>query len=266
MTSPVALAATHHDPEQRLTEQIARLLPRLQTMYSHITVLQTPTTPRDPSLRQTEHVVLDVLEDVFPTGLPHLGRYRRRVLATTLRNVAQSQASHLHLCDFDRVLHWAEYYPDELRATLRTMSGYDFTVLGRTERAFASHPRVQRDTETLINHVFALASGHAWDVTAGSRGISRRAAERLIAGSNDDTVGVDCSWPLFIQQQGVFTLHALETEGLEFETPDRFEAEIAAAGGREAWIARIDADPRQWAVRAEVAMLEIQAAAGLGAD
>ena len=39
------------------------------------------------------------------------------------------------------------------------------------------------------------------------------------------------------------------TEGLEFETADRYGDQVAAAGGVEAWKARLDADPRRWAER-----------------
>jgi hypothetical protein len=52
----------------------------------------------------------------------------------------------------------------------------------------------------------------------------------------------------------------LETEGLEFETLDRFPDEIAALGGAPAWLDRFDADPRQWAMRLELAHAEVASA------
>jgi hypothetical protein len=64
-----------------------------------------------------------------------------------------------------------------LAQVARRVTEYDFTVLGRTPRAFDSHPRIQRDTESIVNHVFGLVSGQTWDVTAAARGLSRRAAE-----------------------------------------------------------------------------------------
>jgi hypothetical protein len=125
---------------------------------------------------------------------------------------------------------------------------------------------MQRDTESSINHVFSTVSGLPWDVTAASRGFSRRAAELLVAGSEDDTIGNDCSWPLFLQQVGNLRLHFLETEGLEFETLDRYSAEeLAAVGGVDGWLARLDADPQQWAQRLDTARLEVAAMVPYGA-
>jgi hypothetical protein len=84
-------------------------------------------------------------------------------------------------------------------------------------------------------------------------------AERLVAGATDDTIAVDVSWPLWAQQQGDLVLGYLETEGLEFETADRFGAEVRAAGGHEAWLAQLDADPALWAERLDLARMEVAA-------
>jgi hypothetical protein len=138
---------------------------------------------------------------------------------------------------------------------------HDFTVLGRTERAFASHPRVQRDTEAIINTVYASVSGYAWDVTAAARGISRRAAAAIVEGCHEQSIGTDMAWPLFLQRRGGFSLGYRATEGLEFETADRYLDQVATAGGIQAWMARLDADPRRWAERLEVARVEVAAAA-----
>src|SRR5581483_3783496 len=86
-----------------------------------------------------------------PEGLLALGGARRSCVELALLMDAQA----VLYCDFDRALHWAERYPDELAAIAAGASVHDCTVLGRTPRAFASHPRVQRDTEAIINRVYA---------------------------------------------------------------------------------------------------------------
>jgi hypothetical protein len=97
--------------------------------------------------------------------------------------------------------------------------------------------------------------------------MSRHAAELLVAGSEDDTIGNDCSWPLFFQRAGNMRLRFMETEGLEFETPDRYSAEeLVAVGGVDGWLARLDADPQQWAQRLETARLEVAAMVPYRAD
>jgi hypothetical protein len=258
----VALAATHHDPHGLLDEQAARVLPQLSALYEKVVVMLSPAT-RAATWELLEAAGARVtVSAACQEGSSHfLGRKRRQSVALALEDAPD--ASHVHLCDFDRVLHWAEFYPDELRAVLPFICAHDFTSLGRTPRAFASHPRTQRYTEGIINHVFSLASGRAWDVTAASRGLSRRAAA-VIAGCADDTIGNDCSWPLCVMRHEVLSNAYLETEGLEFETPDRYPREVAAAGGLQAWLDRIDSDPAQWARRLELARIEVESVAAFG--
>jgi hypothetical protein len=138
-------------------------------------------------------------------------------------------------------------------------------VFGRTLRAFASHPRAQRDTEALANHTFALVSGLRWDMMSACRGLSRSAAELIVATCDDDTVGSDCSWPLLCRRAGL-SMAYLETEGMEFETLDRYEDEIAALGGAQAWLERFDADPRQWLGRIALAQAEAASALRYGLE
>jgi len=251
----IGLATTHHDPDGRLYDQTMRLLPTLQELYGGIAVRVTA----DSQQRTIEALrgigALVETGSSQEDGMDGLGRSRRQAVADALA----LDCAHFHLCDFDRVLHWAEHQRDELVAVLEWLPTYDFVVLGRTERAFTSHPRVQRETERIINFVYAQVSGDSWDVTAASRGISRQAAEVLIERSADDTIGNDCTWPLLLRKTGGLTLGYWPTDGLEFETADRYPDEIAAAGGVDAWKARIDADPHAWERRLELARIEIAA-------
>jgi hypothetical protein len=147
------------------------------------------------------------------------------------------------------------HYPHELDDVIAGIPGYDMLVLGRTERAWATHPPYQTETESLFNRVFALATGLSWDVGAGSRGLSRRAAEALLEHSEDQTVGTDAEWPLLLLDRDGFHVDYRACEGLEFETPDRFGPEIEAAGGYEAWEAQMSADPHRWVFRAKLALM-----------
>lgn len=254
---PPTLVSTQHDPEGRLTDQIRRVWPVLAATFQQVAIQATCASQAGAIelLRAGGAIVYHETSAEF-NGLDRLGGTRRAALELGLR----AGADWLLFCDFDRALHWAEFHPAELAQLAANLGQHDFTVLGRTERAFASHPRTQRDTEMIINHVFALASKQAWDVTAAARGLSRRAAEALLAGCPDQSIGTDVSWPLFLMRAGGFKLGYSATEGLEFETADRYADQIAAAGGRERWIEWIDADPRQWAMRVELAQIEVAAA------
>jgi hypothetical protein len=251
------LAATRHDPDGRLYDQTARVLPRLARLFSGIAIQATQASqPRSIDLLAGAGALVQREASAQSSSLTLLGRARRDALECALR----LDAHVMLFCDFDRVLHWAECYPDELAQVVSNLAERDFTVLGRTERAFASHPRIQRDTEAIVNTVYASVSGQAWDVTAAARGISRRAAAAILAGCHEPSVGTDVAWPLFLQRQDSFTIGYCAAEGLEFETADRYTDQVAAAGGLAAWMAQLDANPQRWVERLDVARVEVAAA------
>ena len=98
----------------------------------------------------------------------------------------------------------------------------------------------------LVNHLFSLVTGQGWDVMAGTRGLSRLAAQSIIDGCRDEKISVDVSWPLYLREDDRYSLGYLATEGMEFETPDRYPQEVASAGGLSAWIDQIDSDLDYW--------------------
>ncbi|NOK62250.1 MAG: hypothetical protein GFH27_549327n80 [Chloroflexi bacterium AL-W] len=249
----VVLATTHHDPEGLLYHQIQRTLPTLTALFSAIAVRATQVSQEHTIVALIDAGAQVIQEASDP--IERLGHSRRGALQLAL----QQDAPFLMFCDFDRVLHWAEFHPDELTQVITHIPLHDFTVLGRTERAFHSHPRIQSDTESIVNRVYASVSGRPWDVTAAARGMSRTAATAILDGCPDESIGTDVSWPLFVAQTSTLTLGYVETEGLEFETADRYPDEVAAVGGKEPWNAQLDADPHKWIQRLELARIEVEA-------
>jgi hypothetical protein len=249
----VTLAATYHDPAGRLYDQMVHMLPVLSGIFDGLALRASHAAyPRSLALLSSAGARISQ-ETSRTAGMPQLGAARREALQLAL----QGPHPAILCCDLDRALHWAEWYPEELETVAGRLGDHDFTILGRTPRAFDSHPRTQRDTETIVNRVFAAFSGHAWDVLSGARGLSRRAAEALLAGCPDPEFSVDVSWPLFLERAGGYTLGYLEAEGLEFETADRYGDEVARAGGPAPWKAQLDADPRRWLHRLDLARVEI---------
>ena len=224
-------------------------------MYDHILILASKaTTEHSVAALRTMGATVEVqAEDaaIFRT----LGTVRRTALALGLR----SDGRHLHLCDWDRIIHWVDIYPDELEDVVKEIMRHDCLILGRTARAFETHPRVQRDTEAIVNHCFELAWGTACDVTASSRGLSRAAAQRIVEECDESTIGNDCVWPIFLRNYGDLTMSYRATEGLEWETPDSYAAEIAVAGGLAAWLALHDANLDHWIQRLALAQVEVDA-------
>ncbi len=252
----VTLAVIYHDPQARLYDLMGQTLPTLTGIFDGVAVEANPAVPEKSLARLTQAGARVERRPPEPArGFPPIGRYRRAVLDLAL----QMGAAWIMYCDGDQAFHWAAHHPQELAQVAGRLPEQDFTVLGRTPRAFATRPRIQRDTERIVNQVFAAISGRAWDVTAAARGLSARAAQALVAGCPEDSLGVDAAWPLFLQRRGGFSLGYLEVDGLEFETPDRYGKEVAAAGGLAQWRAQLDADPRRWAHRLNLARIEVEA-------
>ena len=252
----VSLAIIHADPQERLHAQIKRIAPVLADIFDGIAVRASAITSQRSLERFAAagaHIYQDPLDRA--DGWSKIGLARRDAIRLAL----QLDCPFILYCDSDRILHWAERYPQELTDVVARLSEFDFTVLGRTPRAFATHPRMQRDTEAIVNHIFATFSGRPWDVTAAARGLSRRAAEAILDGCFDEEVSTDVSWPVFLQGRDGFAQGYLETNGLEFETADRFEDKVTAAGGLAQWLAQLDADPRRWVQRLEMARVEVEA-------
>lgn len=253
----IVLALTYHDPEGRLAPQMERTLPALLKIFDGLAVqASAAASPQGLARLRSAGGVIEQNTPEEDAGPPRIGRSRRRACRLAL----ESGADWVLSLDADRGLHWAEFHLAELAAVAETLPSYDFTILGRTPRAFNTHPRFQTETERLINHVFALVSGREWDVTAAARGLSRRAAQKLLAESQDDGLSTDVSWPLLLAQAGGFSFQYFEAEGLEYETADRYPEAVAQAGGVDAWIAGLEANPERWVQRLRLALEESEAA------
>jgi hypothetical protein len=256
----VVLAVTVHQPDERLASMIKAYLPSLSARYAALTAnCSRETHPAILDLLRGNGAVVHVSSE-RAGGIATIGQVRRE----TIRAGLAAGTPHMQMCDFDRAIHWVAHYPDELDAVIADIPNYDCLVLGRTERAWATHPPYQAETEPLFNRVFALVTGLPWDVGAGSRGLSRRAAEILMEISQEQSVGTDAEWPLLLLKRDGFRVGHRQCEGLEFETADRYGPEIEAAGGYAAWEAEISADPEHWMFRLELALMIARAVVRYG--
>lgn len=174
---------------------------------------------------------------------------------TMLRRAVTAGGDAVHLCDFDRLLHWLERYPEGLRATLAEAGTADCIVLGRTAAAWATHPRCMIETEALFNATFShlMAPGALWDFGSGARLVTARAAEYLVRHSPpSDGWAIDAAWPLILQQAG-FRLGYRAVDGLAWESADQYRDAAAGPAEQAALAAEWDADPERWQQRVGVA-------------
>lgn len=242
---PVALASTIHDPQAADLPGLVAALPGLAARYAGIVIFATEETPEAayaPLLTHGAQVTR------HPTDYREIGW--RRLGAV---RAATALAETVHLCDFDRLLHWWHNWPDELDTVLAQLPQADLTLLGRTERAWATHPANQIETEGFANRIASQLYGADVDVCSGSRGLSRRAIDYLAAHGRERSVGTDGEWPIILRRTGQFRCAQILTEGLEFESGDRFPDAVAAAGGLDAWNALNDRDAARWTFRTRLA-------------
>ena len=256
MSYKITLAVPHHDPEGFSLTKWQSMFPQIEALFGVVVADVSPETDDEVSAFLSTNCALVGVNDRgwSPEGIVLAGRFRRNLMALALR----TDADFMMYCDGDRLLHWLDHYPDELAAVVKQIPDYDFTVLGRTERAFRSHPDVQYYTEGIINQVFGRISGHKWDVTAAARGLSRTAAQVIVDQSTDDTFGNDASWPLLIQRVGGLTMTEIKTEGLEYETAEKYAEASENVGGEAQWTAQIDSNPRHWIHRLNLARIEVE--------
>jgi hypothetical protein len=233
--------------------QCARVLPLLARSFDGVAIVASQDS--DPAMLDDLRDASAVVHTDERRGVESLGISRRAALELGLK---RADAGDIVFGDFDRFLHWADLWPDEFTATFGGGGARGPVVFGRTARAFATHPRVQRETEGPVSDLFARVSGHQWDTLAAARYLPRHAAVSILDECPEESVGTDTAWPLFLHRQG-FDVTYVATEGLEFETADRHEVQVRAAGGVGAWLERMDRDPEVWAFRLRLAACEAAA-------
>ena len=170
----VALALTVHQPGEQLAELVARQLPELARRYAGLAAYCSRETHPTILGLLRQHGAAVHVDGAASAGIHRIGAVRRE----TVRAGLQRGTSHLQMCDFDRAIHWVAHHPRELASVIDDVARYDLLVLGRTARAWATHPPYQAETEPLFNRVFALVTGLSWDIGAGSRGLSRTPGRR----------------------------------------------------------------------------------------
>lgn len=235
----VALVSTWQ-PRGELA-RFQRLHPLLTRMFSAIVLVMPPDAEEMAAIaRQMPRVRAST------DGEWRLGRHN------ALRLGLETDAIHLLYSDFDRALRWAELYPDELAATVRRLNDCECLVIGRSERAFATHPRCLRETEQVINEVFAHVTGLAFDICVASRGLSRGAAARILADSRvESSLGVDGEW-LYLLQRAGYPLDYVQVEGMDWETADQYRPAAADAETQRHAADEYDLSPQHWAQRVSV--------------
>jgi hypothetical protein len=236
----VALAATW--PPRGELPRLLRLWDSLTNFYETAVIVVPPDVSNE--VIQTVGSLPGV--DLHVTADWRSGKHQ------SLRLALKADVEWVQYCDFDRLLHWLECYPEELAETLRATSA-DCLIVGRTERAWATHPRCMIETEALFSVPFSHLLHCPMDLGAGSRVFSRKAAEIIVEQCPAEWGwAVDVAWPLALQAAGCSIAYR-EVDGLAWETPDQHREHAADEDTRQQMVQTYDSDPVRWHERVAVA-------------
>lgn len=255
MNTDVVLIAATYDPEGQIGALLPEQLPLLLSHFAHVAVLCRDGTAPETFAR----LVAGGVEVLRNPDLPVNPRPAMLHIAH-----ARPEWAFVHMEDLDSALHWAWRWPDELDHIHITLHAYDFALLGRSARAIATIPDAQRLTEAVINTMFAACTGGVadWrivpddsgapvDICTGAWGFSRRGIVSLATQIQEMSIGFHAEWPLIARDTPGLRCAYLPTEGLEYETADRYAPEITAAGGYDAWVAESESNPARWRQRTQ---------------
>lgn len=200
----VALTCITHDPTGSLLSTIKELKEKLIHLNYHkkyITI--SNVTPKE--------IVKELEECNFHINIVEklgVGNARRDSLKFV------SNYDYYHYCDFDRLLTWIKEYPAELNSFIHNIVDVDYLIIGRTEKAFQTHPEEWQVTETVSNKIMSLQLGKQVDITAGSCRISKQAADYIIKYSKCRMT--DGEWPMIIKEFTDFKIGYIAVDGLKY--------------------------------------------------
>jgi hypothetical protein len=153
----------------------------------------------------------------------------------------------------DRLLRWMEVRPQEWRQAVEAIQRTDCLVMGRSEAAYETHPKSLILTEAISNRVVSQILAQEMDVSAGSKGFSRSAAEFLVQNTRPGrALGTDAEWPILLKRAG-FRVDYRLVDGLDWESADRYQEQAANTRDQRLAAEQVDADPHNWEWRVRVA-------------
>jgi hypothetical protein len=228
-------------------DRFRRLRPAVQEVTSSIVLVTPPGEGAEPVLSLAEPPVLQVVV----SSNRAVGRY------VALRHALAADATHVLCADLDRLMRWVEVAPDEWLGLTAVVQRSDCLVVGRTDRAFQTHPQALQQTERVINAVFSELLGASVDLGGGARGFSRAAAQFVVAHAEPEAWS-DAAWPI-LAQRGGFRVDYLALDCNDWETADRYLGRSADPDTQRHEAEKRDQDPKQWSDRVRLAHAIIEA-------
>ncbi len=228
----IILTSTYHDPELKLKDQLISAIPLLKTLFKYVIIILTPSMDRNSIsfLKEKGFIVkrcsIDSRVETYKLA------YKK-----ALEHVENKKIERIMYIDFDRLVHWINYHPDELQELLSDIK-VDYLHIGRTSRAFDSHPNTQKETEIIVNEFgsLILEFDATLDIISVCHIMTIELATKILSVRNNTDYGFYSTWPILFWKWAASKKY-IEVEGLEWETPDRFKEEIEKFS-YEKWLIR----------------------------
>jgi len=245
----LVLASTVHDPEAGLKWLSDLHLGELFGLFDKIILSASPLTNRE-YLKELKKAGVDV--NVLSVNKPGL------VYFDAVKRAYKTNAITIFQCDFDRVLHWAHFFSSELNKAAKEALKHDYIVCERPPKEYKDHHEALYETVQLPSEIIAKRLGEKkfHDYLSGCFVLSKKAAR--IAVEHGGSVGFQFwgYWPVLMKEKSI-KLDYLFFKGLGWETPDRFQKEVASAGGVEKWRENLST-PAEWKKRVKMARESVE--------
>jgi hypothetical protein len=240
------VASTVHDPEFRLKTHLDEAMPLIKDLFVEQYICYTSPT----SDELVQYLKREGFNATESETMKQIDTYTQ-VISNAVDQINNPALDFIFYIDFDRLIHWVLHFPKELKDVFLNFKGYDFLHIGRSKRAFATHPPTQQKTEYITNKIGSKAIGFSEirDIISVCFIINKRLAEKIINMDHITTMGFYGTWPLVFWQWAE-TKEYIEVGGLEWETPDKYETEINDMG-YDKWLSQFQSQ-EEWIKRTEM--------------
>ena len=231
----IILASTFHDSNSSLTYLITKNSDFIISLFQKTIIVVTSTTDKNTiTLLKNKNFSVKVGKE------SRVYNYKK-----LFEEAIRSNEDYLFYCDFDRLLHWAEFYPKELEKVVTEKKNYDFLLIGRNHRAMETHPMTQQITENMVNEAGSrlLKLNKKIDFISSVWMMKKEIAKHILKNASDNEYALYGEWTLLGWKKAKNPSY-IEVEGLEWETPDKYRDLIKKIGYKK-WLQQFQT-PTEW--------------------
>lgn len=245
-TPDIGLVSPLHDPEARLAKAIRTYGKNLKTIYFGAIIVKVTKNTHEDTLKALTSANISFSQRTTKGNYVAMGKTYKEAIALGLK----LKTRHIHVCDFDRILHWVKVFPNELKDIVEILpSNTGITFIGRSKRAFETHPKTQKQTEEIVNILASEVAGINVDIMSGSFAMDNQSAKIILKKSKRNDYSFFAEFLSIAKKAGI-QINTLMTEGLEWETPDQYTDKIRKEGYSD-WLDEFMSLP-EWKRRIEL--------------